>query len=778
MKMQPSSLAIWLMVSLLTEKLSATAQDSLPTGQNLTILSLLPYPDPEGQQPSWDEGYTLFITEQMAIDRLNNNPTILPGYHLTLSRSDSGCDIRSKATLSFVKDTLNSQQTIVGLVGPGCSVSASTTGALTGREQIALVNVHIAGSLLLANRTKYPYSYGTLDSTEVFVKTLLQLIQDMGWRRVSALYDESRLYYYSTVQVMEKQIRSMNNSNLDYISSAVYETHIPLNTLIKNKYRVILLFVGPDFLSKILCLAYHYDMLYPVYQFIIVSRVAGEITPVTFTYDRRPVQCNEKDIETIIYNALVIHYQLKPFNVTKETHSGYSYEEFDKLYQEKVKSFVVPEHHAKYNITVRPSFWAPSFFDAVWSLGLALNNSMADLNLSEYRYGNPQQSMVIKERLEELAYEGVSGTIQFDTNTGYAQRNVAIYQIKSRRSMDNIGYYNRLNESISLTIGGFISGEFENIAVIDTAPKLLGPPVLVITATGFVLVLILQVLTIRYRKFKSVKATSPKVSQLAFIGCYIQALGCVIVVIIDVYTDKISPETNCGLWHVLNIAAAMGTTLIFGTVCARTWRLYRIFTHFKDPGKFVSEKVLITCVALFVFIDVTISIIWIQVDPFIPCITNHTVDFEDVRDDGGNIINTRIVNRMIYKCTQEYFWVWCVGLIFFNVIFMGGAVVLALLTRNIPYKDFKTKGVMSLAYILTGVLGLGFAVYSILLINQTYSAIIFRFLVMSILLNTYCYLSCFLLFLPPLYPLLQLKLAKLSPAIFGETVKVPLSPRQ
>ena len=97
---------LWTLLSLLTLLLLLspcsspcphTQEMGAQPKQNLTILSLLPYPAEEGdQQPSWDEGYTLFITEQMAVDRLNCNPDILPGYHLVLASSDSGCNIKSK----------------------------------------------------------------------------------------------------------------------------------------------------------------------------------------------------------------------------------------------------------------------------------------------------------------------------------------------------------------------------------------------------------------------------------------------------------------------------------------------------------------------------------------------------------------------------------------------------------------------------------------------------------------------------------------------------------
>lgn len=736
--------------------------------KQLHILSMLPYPDPGGQPPSWDEGHTLLLTEQMAVERLNAHRGILPGYNLTLVRSDSGCNIKSKATLSFINDTLYSEEPIVGMVGPGCSASASTVGSLSGRDRIALINVHIAGSLLLADRTVYPYSFSTLDSTEVFVRTLLQLIQDMNWQRVSALYDESRLYYYSTAQIMEKKIREKNEasddpqSELQYFFSAVYSTHIPLNA-IKNEYRIIILLVGPDFLSKILCLAFRSGMVHPLYQFIIVSRVASEIEPIHFTYNHHMVTCDKEDIQQIITNILIIHYQLTPLNESKQTDSGLSYTEFHKLYLERVSNFTPTPNERAQNLTIRPSFWAAAYFDAAWSLGLALNNSMEDVNLTAYRFGQLENSEVIRERLWELSFEGVSGTIQFDNNTGYAKRNVDIYQINASGLMENIGYYDQPTQKINLTIprNNFIRGKFENLTIILTAPKALGPPVLIITAIGFVLVLTLQILTIHYHNIRSVKASSPKISQLAFFGCYIQVLGCVANVIVDVYTEKISPRTNCNLWHLLNIAAATGTILIFGTVCVKTWRLYRIFVHFKDPGRLLSERVLVTMVILFVVVNTAICIIWVTTDPFTPNQPKPVKEIEEVKE--GNItINLRIVNKVIHACSQRNFILWCFLLMFFNMIFVGGAVVLAFLTRHIPYSDFKSRGIMSFAYILTGILGLGFSLYTILLTQLSYSVIVFRFLVVSFMLNAYVYLSCLLIFFPPLYPVLKIKLVRFS----------------
>ena len=95
------------------------------------ILSLLPYPDDNpALQPSWDEGPTLFLAEQLAVEHINNRHDILQDYHLELVQGDSGCNIKSKAILAFVEHVLASGKQIVGIVGPGCSTSTAIVSPL------------------------------------------------------------------------------------------------------------------------------------------------------------------------------------------------------------------------------------------------------------------------------------------------------------------------------------------------------------------------------------------------------------------------------------------------------------------------------------------------------------------------------------------------------------------------------------------------------------------------------------------------------------------------
>ena len=761
--MRVNMIVVVVACSLLSSLFTATMQENSTLGtsppppntsnqQTLVLLSLLPYFNSSFiQQPSWIEGPTLFLAEQIAIDLLNARTDILPGYHLKLIRADTGCNLRTRATLAIIERALLNREPVLGMVGPGCSASAFTVGQLTGRPSTSLLNVHGAGSLELESREIYPNSYSTLASTKVFVKTLLKLFELRKWKRIAAFYDESRLYYSSTVQELQNELKTSNLTQYEFFASAVYSTYLPLS-LVRNKYRVVVLFVGPDFLSKILCLAYHFKMYYPVYQFIVVSRVAQEIQRVTFTYKSTTFVCTDENMQVMIDNILIIHYQLKPLSHSEPTSSGLSYNQFIEMYHDRIEN----ENRSD----IEPSFWSTAFFDATWSLGLVLNSCMAEVNFSSYRYGDQQTIGVFKTKLNSLTFEGMSGFISFDKNTGYTQRNVDIYRANERRHMTIVAYYNALENNITFyNNSGLISGDFEQVEIVLSVSKTLGACALVVSILGLFLVVVLQGLTIYARNYNTVKAISPKLAQLAFAGCYLLIIGSVINIITTSWVDSITPEVNCYLWNVLNCVSSVGPVLIYGTVCTRTWRLYRIFVHYNNPGKFMSDRALICLAITSVIMCLVVTVIWTAVDPFVSDVDIlGTPELKELKDSNNRTVNLEVRTTIVHSCKQdeEYYAVWILFLVLFNSVLMTAAVVLAILTRHIQHKNFKTRQIMTLTYSLSGLLGFGIPVYFILLHDN--AAILARFIVSMILFNSYVFLASFLLFLPPLYPFIHSKI--------------------
>ena len=127
-------------------------------------------------------------------------------------------------------------------------------------------------------------------------------------------------------------------------------------------------------------------------------------------------------------------------------------------------------------------------------------------------------------------------------------------------------------------------------------------------------VILLHIMTITYRNSPSVKATSPKLTHLAFVGSYVLIVT-IMLWSISRMTD-FGPEIDVPICQVIWAwGLPLSFTLTMGIVTVKTWHLYRIFVHYLNPGKFLSNSALTLAVLLLASIDVAIAIIWTAVDP-------------------------------------------------------------------------------------------------------------------------------------------------------------------
>ena len=63
----------------------------------------------------------------------------------------------------------------------------------------------------------------------------------------------------------------------------------------------------------------------------------------------------------------------------------------------------------------------------------------------------------------------------------------------------------------------------------------------------------------------------------------------VIVIVFGVDENVASHSTVDGLCHTRIWLVAIGFSLLYGTIFAKTWRIYYIFNHSKPNSKFVRE---------------------------------------------------------------------------------------------------------------------------------------------------------------------------------------------
>ena len=171
--------------------------------------------------------------------------------------------------------------------------------------------------------------------------------------------------------------------------------------------------------------------------------------------------------------------------------------------------------------------------------------------------------------------------------------------------MLTVGHYNYRNITINRTLlpSDLPPDSLPNIYYRIPFPVTVLLVVLVVFC--FVFTTFTMVLFIKYRHYSEIKATSPHLSLLMFVGTYfiltstlIQAISTVV----EGQADNVVSKVLCGSVITGNI---VGINLIFSTLLLRMLRIL-----------LWSDKVLVIIVLVIVGMDLLLILIWFFADPF------------------------------------------------------------------------------------------------------------------------------------------------------------------
>ena len=240
------------------------------------------------------------------------------------------------------------------------------------------------------------------------------------------------------------------------------------------------------------------------------------------------------------------------------------------------------------------------------------------MDLTQTVPGSKILAQTIGEHMLDVDFQGISGRIKFDDKTG---SNVAgelnIYQFREEKSSSLIGFYSTGGLTrVNGTMPEYIKSSFDVRRVqVNTAIAI---PFLIITIATLLFAVPIQIINIVYRNHKTIKANSPNLNHIIFLGCYLTVVGTMLYIITEAWQQTVSP-TKSHLCNVIPWFLSIGTSMIVGTVCTKTWRLYRIYASSKRvlrlSPKFMSDPVLGGAVGVLVAIDILTCLIWTSIDP-------------------------------------------------------------------------------------------------------------------------------------------------------------------
>ena len=535
----------------------------------LVVLNLKTRQEDSAWTPRWNRGLELLPAAQLAVDRINQDPTILPGYNLEMTELNTGtCDhgYPSDALFQFVHEITQEEQHLVGVVGSFCTILAKAVALIAERSGTNLLQILASPSPVLHDRVRYPNLFHIIPSSAVYTEAVCSLIDEFGWTRVGVVNSMEHSY---------PALVNMLGGNLAFYPFRGAPSL--LRTLQGCGERIVILSVGLEQASEVLCLAHKQSLCWPQlkHTWIVYEHQVENFFHATST-------CDNDTMRSALEGVFLIQYQLSINDSNKVMVSGQTYREYYDDYLEHLSQVA-----SQYNTSLNPNPYSNALHDSVWATAIALNISLQKLEETECK------SKIIEtanNELSNVSFTGALGDVDFDNNGG-SKVAMNIFQIRNGTTELYALISNRqCNET---TIGRSPDDEVPRMYNLQSAA--ITAVLLTIEAVLIILTTAMLILFLYYRNVPEIKATSPYLSLIMFLGCYSLFASAMVTALSPAVIHDGVFFCNAPLW-----SSSLGLHLILAPLFMRMLRVYRIFTYFGKLGKRWSDGVLYTGVLIIV----------------------------------------------------------------------------------------------------------------------------------------------------------------------------------
>ncbi|XP_010144744.1 PREDICTED: probable G-protein coupled receptor 156, partial [Eurypyga helias] len=192
---------------------------------------------------------------------------------------------------------------------------------------------------------------------------------------------------------------------------------------------------------------------------------------------------------------------------------------------------------------------------------------------------------------------------------------------------------------------------------------------------GVLLALFFLVFTIRFRKNRIVKMSSPNLNIVTLLGSGLTYTSAYLFGIQE--QSLLSGDSVEKLIQVRLCLLCVGTSLVFGPVLGKSWRLYKVFTQrVPDKRVIIKDLQLLAMVAVLVLADAVLLLTWVFSDP-VQCFRSLSVSLRATEKG-----MTCSVSR-VQSCASLYSDLWLVLILGFKSILLLYGTYLAGLTDNV-----------------------------------------------------------------------------------------------
>ena len=724
----------------------------------LHILSILPYPKgtPTPYSTDYSDGPDIIPAGYLAVEMINNSSDILKDYCIELVEGHDGCGSAKDTPVEnlLVQNIFYSGKNIVGIAGPRCYTSAEVAGLITAKNKIALVNVHTSSSFDLGNTNRYPYSFGATPSIEKFVDAYSALIKLNKWRRIGILFQDD-VGSYSVFKSLNSKLSHMSGYDVSF-SSVITENYIPLDALQASSARAILVSINSKMARMLMCIAYTKGAVFPQYQWTFLYRVPAEFVDITFEYGGTTFNCSRTNLLQALKNSIIINFSYEPNadDWNKTGISGLTYPQYKQQYARAVQRY----NNGIYGPPVRianTTLWGNPFYDAVWILALALNATDTRLkeynkSLCDFTYGQPSIAHIIENEMSRLDFLGVGGRIVYSNFSRFTPGVVKMWIVISN-TLKALGNF---NEDDILQITWLDNATFlhleEQQFQLNSVPSVI---FLIFSVAAVIVTAVFNVLNIIFRHHESVKASSHRLNHPAYAGVYLLSMAVIMLTLTEGFSLRLSVKNI--ICNGVPWVSSIGFTAVYATVAVKLFRIYRLLIvaveNLQKPtdSKMMRDSVLLAAIAALLVPNIVICAVWQYVDPI------NVKSLTQIQNDVAEAVY--VTYESCFMQSSRNLLPWILSIFIYNGILCCIAAFMAFLTRSISMKNFQTGNILLISafqFILCGVSLPTFAILNIYTSKHA-TFILSVYVTTCVLLLCIVYLCLFLLFFPPLYPVIK-----------------------
>uniref|UniRef100_A0A182LUW1 G-protein coupled receptors family 3 profile domain-containing protein n=1 Tax=Anopheles culicifacies TaxID=139723 RepID=A0A182LUW1_9DIPT len=678
-------------------------------GREVTILGLFELSSKGGVERR--EGFSELAAAQLAVQHINRRGLLL-GYKLKLITNDTKCDPGVGIDRFFHALYTHQSKRIIMVLGSACSEVTESLAKVVPYWNILQVSFG-STSPALSDRREFPLFYRTVAPDSSHHPARIAFLMRFGWDTV-ATFSQNEEGYSLAVNDLVTELERANITCAATIS-----------------------FAETDFKEQLKLLrVYNLGMYGAEYAWILQD------TYISSWWLSEPESsvCSSKALLTAVENLIIV----SSYNSIVGMGTALSGLTND-IFLQKLREM---------NVTGTVSQFAPQTYDAVWAMALALRGAEKSwsqvvanrVHLADYDYTRYDIAKELLRQFDLLKFNGISGPVSFE---GADRIGTTSFHQIQRGQLEMIAFYYPKNATLDfgcrycvpiVWAGGQVPIAKRILKLrVDTIDPLAFYTVVILSLVGIGISVLFLGLNLRFRKLKAIKLSSPKLSTITVCGC-ILVYTATILLGLDHSTLPWSSVTFSTICMARIYFLSAGFSLAFGSMFAKTFRVYRIFTQ--SAGGLCRDKILrdtqlISVIGALLLVDAFVVSFWMAADPMERHL--HNLSLEISTTDRSVVFLPQVE-----LCRSRHYESWLGMLYAYKGLLLIVGVYMAWQTRNVKISalnDSQYIGISVYSVVIT-------SASVVVLANLLYEKVTLSFIITAgfVLISTTATLC--LLFLP------------------------------